>query len=354
MSLQRLREWMDARRVAAACVTDPTSIVYLTGFFANPHERLLALAVRPEGAVLVVPDLERENAEGRATGVEILSWQDGQDPFRLLRAALGDPPLLAVEKEHLTLARWELLDAGEIEDCSEALRAMRAVKGTAEIDLLQRAAELTDQVTEAIFSELRAGLTEHEAASRLSALIGETGSELAFGSLVQSGPNSALPHLPPGDRSLAAGDLVLLDFGARHRGYNADTTRMAVVGEADEQQIRIYRAVLDAHDRAIEAIRPGVTCGAVDAAARQSLEKAGFGDRFIHRTGHGLGLEAHEGPNLEPTSPTSLEPGNVVTVEPGVYIPGWGGVRIEDDVVVEQGGARLLTRADRSLRVIPT
>jgi Xaa-Pro dipeptidase len=315
---------------------------------------LLALAVRPEGAVLVVPDLERENAEGRATGVEILSWQDGQDPFRLLRAALGNPPLLAVEKEHLTLARWELVDAGEIEDCSEALRAMRAVKRTTEVDLLQRAAELTDQVTEAIFSELRAGLTERAAASRLSALIGETGSEPAFGSLVQSGPNSALPHLPPGDRSLAAGDLVLLDFGARHRGYNADTTRMAVIGEADEQQIRVHRAVLDAHDRAIEAIRPGATCGAVDAAARQSLERAGFGDRFIHRTGHGLGLDAHEGPNLEPASPTRLEPGNVVTVEPGVYIPGWGGVRIEDDIVVEEGGARLLTKADRSLRVIPT
>jgi Xaa-Pro dipeptidase len=354
MSLQRLREWMESTRVAAACVTDPTSIAYLTGFYANPHERLLALAVLPEVAVLVVPDLERENAEGRASGVEIHSWQDGQDPFRLLRGALGDPPLLAVEKEHLTLARWELLDAGEIEDCSEALRVMRAVKHSGELDLLQRAAELTDQVTEAIFAELRIGLTEREVATRLNALINQTGSSLAFGSLVQAGPNSALPHLPPGERPLAAGDLVLLDFGARHRGYNADTTRMAVIGEPDEQQLRVHRAVLDAHDRAIEAIRPGATCGTVDAAARLSLEKAGFGDRFIHRTGHGLGLDAHEGPNLEPISQVRLEAGNVVTVEPGVYIPGWGGVRIEDDIVVEQDGARLLTHADRSLKVIPT
>jgi Xaa-Pro dipeptidase len=345
---------MESNRVAAACVTDPTSIAYLTNFYANPHERLLALAVRADGAVLVVPDLERENAEGRAIGVSILSWQDGQDPFRILRAALDDPPLLAVEKEHLTIARWERLDVGEIEDCSEALRAMRAVKQPGELELLQRAAQLTDQVTEAIFSELRAGLTEREVATRLNALINETGSGLAFGSLVQAGPNSALPHLPPAERALAAGDLVLLDFGARHRGYNADTTRMAVVGEPDEEQRRVHQAVLDAHDRAIEAIRAGVTCGEVDAAARRSLEQAGLGERFIHRTGHGLGLDAHEGPNLEPGSPLRLVAGNVVTVEPGAYIPGWGGVRIEDDIVVEDDGARILTRADRSLKVIPT
>jgi Xaa-Pro dipeptidase len=345
---------MESHRVAAACVTDPTSIAYLTGFYANPHERLLALAVAADGAVLVVPDLERENAEGRAKGVEILSWQDGEDAFRLLSAALGDPALLAVEKEHLTIARWERLDAGAIEDCSEALRAMRAVKQAGELELLQQAAKLTDKVTDTILGELHMGMTELQVATRLNALINETGSGLAFGSLVQAGPNSALPHLPPSKRALALGDLVLLDFGARHRGYNADTTRMAVVGEPDEQQRRVHQAVLDAHDRAIGVIRAGATCGEVDAAARASLEQAGFAKRFIHRTGHGLGLDAHEGPNLEPGSAVRLEAGNVITVEPGVYIPGWGGVRIEDDVVVEDGGARLLTRADRSLKVIPT
>jgi Xaa-Pro dipeptidase len=354
MSIQRLRAWMESNRVAAACITDPTSIAYLTGFYANPHERLLALAVSADGAILVVPDLERENAEGRSNGVEIRSWQDGEDAFRLLRAALGDPVLLAVEKEHLTIARWERLDVREMEDCSVALRAMRAVKQPGELELLQRAAQLTDQVTGAILAELRAGLTERAVATRLNALIDETGSGLAFDSLVQAGPNSALPHLPPGGRALAAGDLVLLDFGARHRGYSADTTRMAVIGEPDQQQRKVHQAVLDAHDRAIEVIRAGATCGEVDAAARTSLERAGLGDRFIHRTGHGLGLDAHEGPNLEPGSPVRLEAGNVVTVEPGVYIPGWGGVRIEDDVVVEDGGARVLTSADRGLKVIPT
>ena len=344
---------MRSQRAGAACITDPTSIAYLTGFHANPHERLLALAIGPDSALLVVPDLERENAEAHATGTEIVSWQDGEDPFRLLRAALGEPARLAVEKEHLTIARWELLDAGEIEDCSAVLRAMRAIKQPDEMDLLQAAARFTDDVTGTILDELRAGHTEREVATRINALINQTGSGLAFGSLVQAGPNSALPHLPPSERALAGGDLVLLDFGARHRGYNADTTRMAVVGEPDELQRQVHTAVLDAHDRAIEAIRAGATCGEVDLAARRSIEKAGFGERFIHRTGHGLGLDAHEGPNLEPGSTIRLEAGNVVTVEPGVYIPGWGGVRIEDDVVVEDGGGRLLTSADRSLKVIP-
>jgi Xaa-Pro dipeptidase len=336
----------------AACITDPISIAYLTGFHANPHERLLALAVGLEAAVLVVPDLERENAGGRAHEVEIVSWQDGEDPFRLLRSALGEPALLAIEKEHLTLARWEALDTGPIEDCSEALRAMRAVKQPGELELLQKAAAFTDEVTARIMGHLRVGLTEREVASEINALINSTGSGPAFSSLAQSGPNSALPHLPPGTRALAPGDLVLLDFGVRHGGYNADTTRMAVVGEPDAQQRKVHQSVLDAHDRAIEVVRAGVTCGEVDAAARESIERDGFGQGFIHRTGHGLGLDAHEAPNLEPGSALRLEPGNVVTVEPGIYIPGWGGVRIEDDVVVEDGGARVLTRAERGLTVI--
>ena len=147
---------MRSQGAAAACITDPTSIAYLTGFSANPHERLLALAVGPDSALLVVPDLEREHAERHAKGTEIVSWQDGEDPFRLLRGALGDPARLAVEKEHLTIARWELLDAGEIEDCSAALRAMRAIKQPVEVDLLQAAAQLTDEVTSAILGELRA------------------------------------------------------------------------------------------------------------------------------------------------------------------------------------------------------
>jgi Xaa-Pro dipeptidase len=353
VSLTRLREWMAAAGAGAAWISDPISIFYLTGFLANPHERLLALALRQDGgAALVVPDLERENAERRTSGLRVVSWRDGEDPYRVLIDALGDAEVLAVEKEHLTLARLERVEAERVVDASPALRAFRAVKEPRELELLAEAARLTDRVTEAILVDLRPGLSEREVAGRLAALIQDAGAGLAFAPLAQSGPNSALPHLGPGDRRLTKGDLLLLDFGARHQGYNADTTRMAVVGRPDAEQLKVHQAVLDAHDRALEAIREDALAGDVDAAARQSLERAGFGERFIHRTGHGLGLDAHELPNLDPGSSVRLEAGNVVTVEPGVYIPGWGGVRIEDDVVVEAGGARTLTAADRGLMVI--
>jgi Xaa-Pro aminopeptidase/Xaa-Pro dipeptidase len=146
---------------------------------------------------------------------------------------------------------------------------------------------------------------------------------------------------------------VLLDFGAAHQGYCADTTRVAVVGAPTARQREIHSLVLAAHDAAIDAVRAGATTGEVDSAARKVIDDAGLGDRFFHRTGHGLGLEAHEEPSLDPGSKTVLDVGMVFTVEPGIYIPGWGGVRIEDDVVVEADGCRLLTNADRSLRVVP-
>jgi Xaa-Pro aminopeptidase/Xaa-Pro dipeptidase len=158
--------------------------------------------------------------------------------------------------------------------------------------------------------------------------------------------------MSPTSRLLALGDFVLLDFGAAFDGYKADTSRMGVVGEPSARHLEIHQLVLDAHDAGIEAVRPGLTTGDIDAAARRVIEAAGYGDRFFHRTGHGLGLEAHEEPSLDPGSQMVLEAGMVFTVEPGIYIPGWGGVRIEDDLVVEEDGCRLLTKADRSLRVI--
>jgi len=354
MTLERLRAWMERDGVDAALVTDPTSIGYLTGFFANPHERLMALAVTPAGIRLLLPDLEREKAESATSGIELVPWQDGEDALAILRRHLGSPRRLGIEKDHLTFGRWEALDAGDVADCSAILRQMRAIKTSDELAKLQRAAAATDAVTEAALDRLRPDQTELEVAALLAGLINAQGCELSFAALVQSGPNSAMPHLPPGSRVLAAGDLVLLDFGAAHAGYKADTTRMAVVGEPTERQRAIHRAVLDAHDRAIEGIREGVTGGAIDAAARDSLVAGGYGDGFIHRTGHGLGLDAHEDPNLAPGSDLVLVAGNVVTVEPGVYIPGWGGVRIEDDVVVLEGGCRVLTEAGRGLKVIPT
>lgn len=347
---------MAAQGLEAAYITRPVSIAYLTGFQADPHERLMALALRPDRATLIVPALERENATTSTDQAAVVAWRDGEDPYRLVREALDECARLGVEKEHLTVQAAEALGARvaarELVDVAPELRRLRRTKTPAELDKLGRACAITDAVTEQAMGEMRPGQSELAVAVGIGAAIGAEGASLAFETLVQSGPNSAVPHHRPSARKLEAGDLVLLDFGAAFEGYRGDTTRMAVVGAPSARQLEIHRVVLEAHDAAIRATRAGVTTGVVDAAARAVIEAAGLGDRFFHRIGHGLGLEAHEDPSLDPGSTTVLEPGMVFTVEPGVYIPGWGGVRIEDDVVVEADGCRVLTTADRNLRVV--
>ena len=357
MSLARLRDWMAAERVDAAYVSDPVSIGYLTGFRAEPHERLMALAVGDGEAVLIVPGLEEEPASASARDVVVRAWRDGEDPWALVGSALGGRAgRLAVEKGHLSLAGWERLRAvagdAEAVDAGAELRRLRSRKSPEELELLQRAARITDQVTERVLAELAEGRTELEVAAAIDLGIASAGARPSFGTLVQSGPNSAQPHLRPSDRRLRPGDLVLLDLGAAFEGYKADITRMAVIGAPDPRQIEVHALVVAAHDAAIAAVRAGVAVGEVDEAARSVIRGAGLAERFIHRVGHGLGLEAHEDPSLDPGGATVLEEGMVITIEPGVYLPGWGGVRVEDDVLVEAAAGRSLTAAPVDLRVI--
>lgn len=348
---------MAAHDLKAAYITRPVSIAYLTGFSAEPHERLLALAVRLDSATLIVPALEHENATRQSAQVGVVSWRDGEDPYDLVRDALQDGGRLGVEKDHVTVQAAEALraraGAREMVDVAPEIRRLRRIKSAAEVDSLARAAAITDEVTDEVLGRLTSGLSELDAAMRIGAAIIARSAKLAFETSVQAGPNSAMPHHDATGRKLAAGDLVLFDFGAAFAGYHADTTRMVVVGAPTARQQEIHRLVLRAHDAAVDAVRAGTTAGAVDAAAREVIAGAGLGDRFFHRVGHGLGLEVHEDPSLDPGSKTVLEAGMVMTIEPGVYIPGWGGVRIEDDVVVEVNGCRVLTGADRALRVIP-
>lgn len=347
---------MESWRVDAAYLTRPVSIAYLTGFFAEPHERLMALTVRPDSATLIVPALEQQKASAHAAHADVVAWRDGEDPYELVKRVVGASVEIAVEKDHLSLLAAELITsrtgASELVDIGPEIRRRRLIKDEDEIEKLVRAAAITDAAGERVISRLHAGMTEVDVALMIASAIGEGGGTLSFSTLVQSGPNSALPHLEPSSRKLAPGDFVLLDFGAAFGGYKADTTRMVVVGEPSARHSEIHALVLEAHDAAINAVRPGITTGDVDAAARRIIETAGYGERFFHRVGHGLGLEAHENPSLDPGSQTVLEAGMVFTVEPGIYVPGWGGVRIEDDIVVEEGGCRVLTKADRSLRVV--
>jgi Xaa-Pro dipeptidase len=347
---------MAGRRLEVAYVTRPTSIAYLTGFHAEPHERLMALAVRPGEATLIVPSLEEEKAQARASDAKVVAWRDGEDPYGLVAQAVGGSAEIAVEKDHLTVGAAEVVTsrtgASELVDIAPEIRRLRLRKDAGEIETLARAAAITDEAFVRALARLRAGASEIEVALMFGAAIGELGASLSFATLAQSGPNSAMPHLEPSSRKLSKGDLVLLDFGAAVDGYKADSTRMAVIGEPTARHREIHDVVLRAHDAAIAAVRPGVMTGEVDAAARRVIDAAGYGKNFFHRIGHGLGLEAHEDPSLDPGSTTPLEAGMVFTIEPGVYVPGYGGVRIEDDVVVTEDGVRVLTKADRSLHVV--
>jgi len=235
------------------------------------------------------------------------------------------------------------------------IEKLRRVKDGQEIQNIEKAVELTDRAYAYILNHSKVGMTEREVAWELEKFIRESDSDgLAFPIIVASGPNSALPHHSLSDRKLEMGDFLLFDFAARSNGYCADMTRTVVIGTASEEQRKIYRIVLEAQERAIEKIRAGIKGKDADKAARDVIEQAGYGENFGHGTGHGVGLDIHEGPRLSSLlGQEKLKPGMVVTVEPGIYLPGWGGVRIEDLVVVEEDGCRLLTRSPkRELQVI--
>ena len=357
-SLDHLLTWLRREGADAALITAPTSIAYLTGFSAEPLERVMALAVGPEEAVLIVPELESEPAQRAGRGIEVAAWRDGEDPYALIAQALGaSPQRLAVEAEHLTLrahaALAERVRASELVDASPFLGELRLRKSPEELRRLEEAASITDRVTGTALAQARAGMSEVEIGRLLDDAVLGAGASLSFPSLVQVGANAAEGHHRPGGQRLRRGDLLLLDFGAAVGGYCADTTRTFVAGEPSHEQRRIHELVLQAHDAAIACVRPGVTTGEVDEAARSVIRTGGHDEHFYHRVGHGLGLAEHEPPSVEPGSTVVLEPGMVFTIEPGIYIPGWGGVRIEDDVVVTEGGCRLLTQAARTLAPLP-
>lgn len=352
-----VREALRRRGMAAGLVTHPTSMRYLTGW-SNPSKRFSGLLVPADGdPVLLLPALEAEGARA-ATVLPLVTWNDGEDPFArlaglLVQAGAGGGAL-ALEQEAfpvgqlvrvagaLNLAPGELLASAT--DLSPVLSDLRECKGEDEIALMQRAADMVNPALDAALKAIRPGITERELARTLEDAMAAAGAEgVAFDTHVLFGPASALPHGETSGRALERGQVVLMDFGALYRGYRSDITRTVCCGEWPEELARVYDVVLAANRAGIAAVKPGVALGDVDRAARRVIEEAGYGEYFIHRTGHGLGLEIHEEPYVVAGNQKLLRPGNVVTIEPGVYLPGVGGVRIEDDVVVTETGCRVLT-----------
>lgn len=239
---------------------------------------------------------------------------------------------------------------GRVVAFDQLVEELRQVKEPVEIDSIARAAALADKAFDHVLGVIRPGLREIDVALEIEGYMRRGGSEgLGFDSIIASGPNSSKPHAGVTDRVIVAGDFLTMDFGARIDGYCSDMTRTVVVGSADDRQREVYAAVLDANMAALAAVKPGLAGETIDAVARDLLTARGFGEEFGHGLGHGVGLHVHELPRVGRNSRDSVRAGSVITIEPGVYLPGFGGVRIEDLVVVEEGGYRLLTHSPKDL-----
>jgi Xaa-Pro aminopeptidase len=368
--LARVRKAMADRGVEAVLVGPSADFRWLTGYLPPGLERLTMLVVPADGdARLVVPALEAPLALEYLGDleVEVLAWQETDDPVALvrdaLRAAGAEAGPLAVGDQLWSafLLRLEAaLPSARFTTASTVTRPLRSVKDPDEVEVLARVAAAIDRVVDGL-GELRwSGRTERELAREIDAAIRTEHDETLF-VIVGAGPNSASPHHVPGDRVIRPGDPVVVDIGGRLDGYGSDTTRTLVVGEPPPGFTELYQVLQTAQAAGCEAAVPGVPAEEVDAACRGIIAAAGHGEHFIHRTGHGIGLEEHEDPYIVAGNRERLVEGMAFSVEPGIYLPGRFGARIEDIVVCAappagpagEPGARRLNRTSRDLRVVP-
>jgi Xaa-Pro aminopeptidase len=340
----------------ALLLTPGPDLRYLTGYDTHPSERLTCLAVPASGpAFLIAPQLEQRSVRGSPAGemdIDILAWDETDDPYAMVAGRLGSPGRLGLADTMwamMVVAFRDALPAAGLGLASAALRDLRMRKSPAEVAALREAGATIDRVHAQVPRWLRAGRAEREVATDIAAAITAEGHVRADFVIVASGPNAARPHHTPGDRVLAPGDAVVVDIGGTMpSGYCSDCTRTYVIGTPPPEFAAYYQVLKDAQDAACRWVRPGVSAESVDAAARNPITAAGHGEHFVHRTGHGIGLETHENPYIVAGNTSPLEPGMAFSVEPGIY-PGPHGARIEDIVVCTADGHERLNNASREL-----
>ena len=341
----------------ALLVTSLTNVRYLTGFTGSAG----MLFVFPDASVLLTDGRYESQAEEQlaASGAPVsvsIAPAAGQREKALGIVSATGVRSLGLEAAHVSWARQrsfasEWFPQIELEPTVGVVEELRVVKDEAELERLAAAARIADEALQSIRPRLSEGLTEEEFGRALDFQMRELGaSGPSFETIVASGANAAMPHYRPGARVIGRGEAIVLDFGALVDGYCSDMTRTVWVDGLEEPEMRrAYEVVLESQAAGVAAVRAGVSCAAVDAACREVIASAGWADRFVHGTGHGVGLDIHEAPSLSSASTDTLKAGHVVTVEPGVYIPGLGGVRIEDTVVVTDEGCRPLTHTVKDL-----
>lgn len=360
--LDRLRGLLPELGADAILVSQPESRFYLSGYTGHdlpPRDSAGYLLVTRDAAYLLTDPRTSEQAEREAPAFKVeVYFNQVSLPDVVRRLAAGHGlRRIAFEAVHLPWLVWDrlraaLADQAELVPARDAVDRLRVRKDAAELRALQAAVDLLDECFAHVAALLRPGLTERQVAREVERYLRERGSETAFPSIVASGPNASMPHAVPTDRAIGRGEPITIDIGARVDGYCSDLTRTVCLGPAPDRLREVYALVLRAQEEAERRIRPGMTGRAADAIARDLIAAAGYGDAFKHGLGHGIGLEVHEPPWVSVArGDDPLEPGMVFSVEPGIYLPGWGGVRIEDLVLLEADGCRVLSRAAKQLEL---
>ncbi len=356
--LARAAEETASRGLDALVVSPSRDLAYLTGYDPMPLPRPTLLVVRPNrDPVMLVPELERALAAASpvAEHLELVTWRDGSDPYGVAASLLSGAERIAVADRlwatHLLGLQRELPGAA-FSPASPVMVRLRAVKDEHELGALRRAGRAADETFRQIVSMSFQGRSEEDVAHDLAELLVRNGHDRADFTIVASGPNGASPHHEPGGRTILPRDAVVMDFGGEVGGYFSDTTRTVVVTEPPEGFEHAYAAVQEAQAAAVDAVQPGLEAQEVDRAARSIIDAAGYGERFIHRTGHGIGLDLHEPPYMVEGDRTVLEHGMTFSVEPGVYLEGRFGIRIEDIVAVTADGVERLNRSTRELQIV--
>jgi Xaa-Pro aminopeptidase len=354
--IRSVQQRMQDRGVDALCLSVGSDLPYLTGYRAMPLERLTMFVLPVEGSgTIVVPSLEVPRVETEGMPFAVQGWGETEDPITIVDGHLGSAGNVLIGDE--TWSRF-LIDLQGVRwsrsfgKAGELMADLRIHKSAAEIAKLRSAAATVDDVVGQLEDVQFSGRTERDVAREVTERTTADGHDTMDFWIVASGPNGASPHHEPGDRVIELGDAVVVDFGGHQDGYASDTTRMFVVGLAPYGFDDAYAVLRRAQAAAVDFVRPGVIAESVDAVARDIITEAGYGDLFIHRTGHGIGMDTHEHPYLVEGNHQIIEEGMVFSIEPGIYAPGEWGMRIEDIVAVTADGVERLNRSDRAYRVV--
>ena len=355
----RAADQADAAGLTGVLVTPGPDLVYLAGYAPVAiTERLTLLALQKgREPAMVLPSLERPDAESAPSGgaIALTDWVDGTDPFAKFAPVLDSLGTYAISDSAWALQLLGLQQAlpdTHYVSMTAALPMLRAIKDAEELDRLAAAGAAADACFEAILEVRFAGRRETEVAADLAQLLIDHGHSQVDFTVVGSGPNGANPHHEAGDRTIEDGDMIVLDFGGLKDGYGSDTSRTIHVGEPTEQEREVYEIVRAAQQAGFEAVRPGVSCQDIDRACRRVITEAGYGEQFLHRTGHGIGVTTHEPPYMVEGETQPLQPGMCFSIEPGIYLADRFGVRIEDIIAVTEDGGRRLNATTHEMQIV--